>query len=239
MKVLIRQTQLHQRLHCQCLRWARRGHGRTSYPIKAEYVSKNLNQCIDDRIGKNKDSGLSTEAMIEKSLIEAYKDVEDGFFAIFKQNLDKRAYLTVGSCGLTAVILKNSLHIANAGDCEGVVLSKGEAAMTNLRLNAGEPFEQARLIKEFPAEPDIFVCKSACYVKGRLQPTKSFGDFYLKYKEYNFTKIKTFTGPYISAVPLVTHFALNNEHKHLLLGTDGLWDEMDGKVVHDMFLQGR
>ena len=102
--------------------------------------------------------------------------------AIFKQNLDKKQYQRVGSCGLTAVILKNSLHIANAGDCEGVILSKREAQMTNLRLNAGEPFEQARLIKEFPGEPDIFVCKSACYVKGRLQPTRSFGDFYLKFK---------------------------------------------------------
>ena len=85
--------------------------------------------------------------MIEKSLKEAYQDVENGFFAIFKANLDKKQYKTVGSCALTAVILKNSLHIANAGDCEGVILSKNEAAMTNLRLNAGQPFEQARLMK--------------------------------------------------------------------------------------------
>lgn len=83
---------------------------------------------------------------------------------------------------MTAVILKNSLHVANAGDCEGVLLSANEAAMTNLRLNAGESFEQARLVKEFPGEPDIFVCGGACYVKGRLQPTRSFGDFYLKFK---------------------------------------------------------
>jgi serine/threonine protein phosphatase PrpC len=43
---------------------------------------------------------------------------------------------------LTAVILKGSLHIANAGDCEGVLLSKESAQMVNLRLNAGEKFEQ-------------------------------------------------------------------------------------------------
>ena len=53
--------------------------------------------------------------------------------------------------------------------------------MTNLRLNAGEPFEQARLVKKFPGENDIVMCKNACYVKGRLQPTRSLGDFYLKY----------------------------------------------------------
>ena len=55
--------------------------------------------------------------MMEKSLKEAYDDVEQGFFAIFKENLDKKAYQRVGSCALTAVILKNSLHIANSGDC--------------------------------------------------------------------------------------------------------------------------
>ena len=111
--------------------------------------------------------------------------------------------------------------------------------MTNLRLNAGEDFEQARLIKEFPAEPDIFICKSACYVKGRLQPTRSFGDFYLKFKEYNFTKLKTFTGPYITSDPLITHFELKDDHKNLILGTDGLWDEMDAKVIHSKFMETR
>jgi pyruvate dehydrogenase phosphatase len=64
-------------------------------------------------------------------------------------------------------------------------------------------------------------------VKGRLQPTRSFGDFYLKFKEYNFTRLAVFTGPYIEATPLVTHFTLKDEHKHLILASDGLWDELD------------
>lgn len=125
---------------------------------------------------------------------------------------------------MTAVILKNSLHIANAGDCEGVIISDNETAMTNLRLNAGEKFEQIRLHKAFPGEDDIVRCKNACYVKGRLQPTRSFGDFYLKFKEYNFTRLAVFTGPYIEATPLVTHFTLKDEHKNLILASDGLWD---------------
>lgn len=71
------------------------------------------------------------------------------------------------------------------------------------------------------------VCQSACYVKGRLQPTRSFGDFYLKNKEYNFTNIRVFTGPYIESTPLVTNFKLTSEHKNLILATDGLWDEVN------------
>lgn len=50
------------------------------------------------------------------------------------------------------------------------------------------------------------MCWGACYTKGRLQPTRSLGDYYLKYKEYNFTNLKVFTGPYIVAEPIVTHF---------------------------------
>lgn len=74
---------------------------------------------------------------MERSLVEAYLDVERAFFEIFKKNLNDKVYRTVGSCALTAVILKESLHIANAGDCEGVLLSQDTAVMTNLRLNAG------------------------------------------------------------------------------------------------------
>jgi serine/threonine protein phosphatase PrpC len=55
--------------------------------------------------------------------------------------------------------------------------------------NAREPREKARLAALHPGEADIVVCKvgnpSACYVKGRLQPTRSLGDAYLKESEFN------------------------------------------------------
>jgi pyruvate dehydrogenase phosphatase len=75
-------------------------------------------------------------------------------------------------------------------------------------------------------------------VKGRLQPTRSFGDFYLKFKEYNFTRLAVFTGPYIEAAPLLTHFRLEEKHKNLILATDGLWDELNDAEIHEVFRQG-
>lgn len=55
--------------------------------------------------------------------------------------------------------------------------------------NAREPREKARLVAAHPGEDDVVVCKpgniSACYVKGRLQPTRSLGDGYLKDSEFN------------------------------------------------------
>lgn len=107
----------------------------------------------------------------------------------------------MGACALAAVITSSNLFVANAGDCEGVILGSAKPVKINERLNAGEPSEQKRLKETFPNEPDIYKCiqnTNYCYVKGRLQPTRSLGDFYLKNSEYNFTNLAIFTGPYIT-----------------------------------------
>lgn len=170
--------------------------------------------------------------MIETSLKESFDDVENGFLAIFKQNLADKKYQRVGACALAAIVTDSIIFVANAGDCEGVILGDSEPIKTNERLNAGEPSEQKRLRQSFPNEPDIYKCiqnTNYCYVKGRLQPTRSMGDFYLKDPEYNFTNLAIFTGPYITHEPKMTRFNVRPEHKTLVLASDGLWDELDEK----------
>mmetsp|Transcript_33548 Transcript_33548/g.105993 ORF Transcript_33548/g.105993 Transcript_33548/m.105993 type:complete len:570 (-) Transcript_33548:409-2118(-) len=63
--------------------------------------------------------------------------------------------------------------------------------------NARVPFEQLKLLREHPFEADIIRCKRAdsCYVKGRLQPTRSIGDLYLKKPEFNGAPYKWIWGP--------------------------------------------
>ena len=56
---------------------------------------------------------------------------------IFKQNLNNKNYRTVGACGLTAIVLRDSIHVGNAGDCEGIIVGKFESTKTNKRLKAG------------------------------------------------------------------------------------------------------
>jgi pyruvate dehydrogenase phosphatase len=153
---------------------------------------------------------------------------------IFKQNLNNKKYKTVGACALTAIVLKDSIHVANAGDCEGIIVGKFKSTKTNNRLNAGEPEEQDRLYKAFPHEKDIIKCiknTNYCYVKGRLQPTRSLGDFYLKHPEYNFTNLSVFTGPYIDYKPQVSHFKRLKDDRYLILATDGMWDELNDEEV--------
>lgn len=85
------------------------------------------------------------------------------------------------------------------------------------------------------------VCKrpdqTACYVKGRLQPTRSFGDFRLKYKEFNTLpatqSIAAYKqGPYITHEPDIRVFNIQKKHKYIVMGCDGLWDELSkGEVT--------
>ena len=104
--------------------------------------------------------------------------------------------------------------------------------------------EQERLRAAHPHEKDVVHCRQkiveldadgaivttrwgACYVKGRLQPTRAFGDFYLKdERAADFCPDLVpilFTPHYIHAVTSVRKF-LREEGAILILATDGLWD---------------
>ena len=124
---------------------------------------------------------------------------------------------------MIGVVVDNKLYTASCGDSKGVLLREGklkdqvtfESINISKTFNANKKYEQERLKKQFSAEKDAFVCKrndpKACYVKGGLMPTRSLGDFRLKFREFNFHNfeaelgyrrpIPQYTGPYISAEP--------------------------------------
>lgn len=116
----------------------------------------------------------------------------------------------------------------------------------NRELNANNPEEQQRLKALFPNEEDVVICKKdnnqSCYIKGRLQPTRSIGDFRLKYAEFNNPKnypsemeyqspLKNFSGNYITAIPEVKSFDITKKHRSVVLASDGLWDKLGRQEV--------
>lgn len=120
---------------------------------------------------------------------------------------------------MTAVVANDKVYTSNLGDCKGILVNPDHGfKKLNRMLNANSKKEQARLKKEYPKDEDIVVCKKsgACYVKKRLQPTRTIGDFRLKYKEFNnpnkeleekgySRKIKHFHGPYINVSPIILY----------------------------------
>eukprot|EP00924_Labyrinthula_sp_SR-Ha-C_P000864 maker-scaffold_7-snap-gene-6.39-mRNA-1 protein AED:0.01 eAED:0.01 QI:183/1/1/1/1/1/4/328/601 len=102
--------------------------------------------------------------------------------------------------------------------------------------------EQEKLRVEHPKETDVVVCKNknSCYVKGRLQPTRSLGDFHLKFSEFKIpsrTRIQSvhdnpFTPPYITATPEIQLLKLTeNRDEIVVLASDGLWDYLSSQEV--------
>lgn len=204
----------------------------------SDIASKRLLHIIANKLeaGKVKETDKSAiDALLSKSFNEMEHEIIEVIRPSFKMGFGNVA--KVGSCVLLALHRKNHLIIANCGDCRAVLgTSPDHATIINRDHNCRVPLEQTLLQSKHPNESDLVVCKSAraCYVKGRLQLTRSLGDAYLKYAEFNGTPDRTrgrfipepYTPPYVSHEPEVHHITLAPEDKFVILATDGLWDEL-------------
>jgi len=133
------------------------------------------------------------------------------------------------------------LTVANAGDCRAVLASGQGGVVHAIDLsrdhNSREPQEQEAARKAHPGESDILhqATPTAWYIKGRLQPTRSLGDFYLKQSRFNTHQLggayiaTSYTGPYIDWKPEVRYHQVSDRDKFLIMATDGLWDEMSSQ----------
>lgn len=122
--------------------------------------------------------------------------------------------------------------------------------------NAMVKAEQEKLKKEHPGEANAFTCRhpDSCYVKGALQPTRAFGDFSLKYPEFNGPAYvngdrsagrhfaEPFSPPYITAIPEVKSFRIDKHDRFVIIGSDGLWDFLSNdeavEVVREEMAKG-
>ncbi|VWU50068.1 protein phosphatase PPM8, putative, partial [Hepatocystis sp. ex Piliocolobus tephrosceles] len=145
---------------------------------------------------------------------------------------------TIGSCSISVLIDKENYYVANLGDSKIILIRSKSYVLLNHIHNAGKVREQIRLVNEHPNDDDIIICKNRvktfasylgnsnfiqinknnikynpkfetpCYVKGRLQCTKSFGDYHLKSKLFAYDKYnnkylvsKPHSFPYVNADP--------------------------------------
>jgi len=168
----------------------------------------------------------------------------------------------VGACAVCVLIDSENLYVASAGDSRAVLVRGGKCVTISKIHNADQPREQMRLRHAHPGEDDLILCRqptgmvsrftsrtpgcaedldAPCYVKGRLQPTRSFGDFYLKDKRFNFNYqegapflSQPSSPPYITAEPEVDVVQRRPEDEFLLLASDGLFDYLTEQQVADV-----
>jgi pyruvate dehydrogenase phosphatase len=190
----------------------------------------------------------------ELDKLNIYKSIEGGFLmtdrqwvaeisSAFKVGFSQVA--RAGSCAITVFIRDNGIWTANAGDCRAVLGSKkGDiyvAEPLSNDHNCKLASEKLKLMKDHPNEENIVRCKreDSCYVKGHLQPTRSFGDVYLKFAEFNgpspTEKFRgrhvpaPYTPPYITATPEISYREITAEDKFVIIGSDGLWDQLSNE----------
>ena len=67
-------------------------------------------------------------------------------------------------------------------------------------------------------------------MKGRLQPTRTLGDYYLK-KEQEWKGKGPFRGPYLTAEPVINVIRKKQEFIRIIVASDGIWDFLDKWTV--------
>lgn len=218
----------------------------------ADFAQKRFATVMQNEMGA---SLASTPEQISFAMTRAFLRVEREYLYQVKTAFDVGFgdVARTGSCAIIAMVRDDALFVANAGDCRAVLgrrvqsekepnLQAMEAVALSNDHNAREPIEQAKLRALHPLEEDIIRCKreSSCYVKGRLQPTRSLGDAYLKYSEFNGTPGShrssgrylppPYTPPYITAKPEVQHHSIDRARdEFLIIGSDGLWDYLSNE----------
>lgn len=218
----------------------------------SEYVCKNIMNMVVENII---DIDPVDEISIHKQVEKAFSDIEKQIVARSKPSFQMGfgEVAKVGSCVLLAFKSKDRLIVANCGDCRAILGSSisGTSRYAGTRItrdhNARVAYEQLMLEKNHPNESNLVVCKNphACYVKGRLQLTRSLGDLYLKYPEFNGPANnrsggrhipEPYTPPYVGTLPDLHFLQLdkNGKDKFVILATDGVWDYLTDQQAVDI-----
>ena len=197
---------------------------------------------------------------IIKSLKDSYKRIETEFLKIaFNEHLkENNKYSYLGSCALSAIIINKKIFIANLGDSKARLFfidknnnkyknyTKYKVKKVSKVFNIRKKSEQKKMKKKYPDDNDIYRCygPKSCYVKGILQPTRTLGDYTLKYVYFNINDFKNkdllkqfeqyFQGPYISSKPDIQIYDIQDNYKYLIMGSDGLWDVIKSKEMSEL-----
>ncbi|KAI7855786.1 phosphatase 2C-like domain-containing protein [Circinella umbellata] len=161
-----------------------------------------------------------------------------------------------GSCACAVYLEGDDLYAANTGDSRVVIIRQEEdGSWTGRRLveeqSPAHPAWRAHMISQHPPnESGAIVRRNRIF--GLIAVGGSFGDIMYKVpKEYQMNVLpyipyeiySTFaryhhrivvnyhTPPYLYSKPLVTHHKLEKGDKYVVLGTDGLWDELSWDSV--------
>ncbi|KUF95447.1 Serine/threonine-protein kinase TNNI3K [Phytophthora nicotianae] len=178
-----------------------------------------------------------------------FKDTEEEFKRRSQVKFEQGSWssCSVGACAVMALIIEKKLYVASCGDCRAIMAyreSDGTLSVEQITFDhsANEEREQHRLRALYPEDYDIIceIGQKNFYVKGRLQPTRSIGDTYMKVKDVNRYPMPrglrirgSFRRPYISGRPS------ESKARVCRTGSDGLFGELKNEEIVQLVDQFR
>lgn len=172
-----------------------------------EFVQRNLYANIKSHL-------VAGEENVTQAIIKGFKDTDQEFTRQSRLQFEHGSWnaCSVGACAVVALMVGKRLFVASCGDCRAILAVRepdGSLGVEQVTFDhsANEEREQRRLRVLYPNDRDIVreVGTNNFYVKGRLQPTRSIGDTYMKFKEVNKAPMPRglrihgdFTRPYIT-----------------------------------------
>ena len=223
--------------------------------VLSEYANLVLYPYFIEAYNSKNNLEINEENRIIYSLKKSIERIEEEFklISFLKYNEGNKKYKNYGTCELISIIINNKLYTATLGDSKARLFIKEKSnsksdfkyKKVSKVFNIRKKEEQKKLKEKSPNIDDIYKCKreKVCYVKGRLQPTSSLGDYYLKNvcfslnmnkinnDKYIENEIKKYEGPFIESMPDIKVYNLDEKDKYLVVGSDGLWDYLNSKDI--------
>ncbi|XP_028287844.1 pyruvate dehydrogenase [acetyl-transferring]-phosphatase 2, mitochondrial [Parambassis ranga] len=199
-------------------------------------------------------AGMSPQDALDCAFKRLDADISLEAQVPLSNDLIKSTAIQVAFAGCTACVAHvgiDGIHVANAGDCRAVLgVQEEDGSWSALPLskdhNSQNKTEVERIKAQHPpSETNTVVTDDR--LLGVLMPLRAFGDVRFKWSRelqqsilaslesgvdldslnlYQYTPPNYLTPPYLDVAPEITYHKLRPQDRFLILGTDGLWDEL-------------
>lgn len=186
---------------------------------------------------------VAGEPLSEDLIRRAFLLTEQGFQSHVARTVRQRPQIAgTGCCALVGVLAPGgTLFVASLGDSRAVLgTASGEALELSQEHNASHQEVRAELQAQHPEDPDVVVFKNGVWrVKGIIQVSRSFGDFYLKLPDFatpevlqaRFRLPEPLRRPVLSAVPHIRRRDVQPQDRFVVFASDGLWEQLSNEQV--------
>lgn len=152
---------------------------------------------------------------LSEAFVETDKSFRDELDSLRKSKREIQKNCHPGCTAVVALLIRNKLFVANAGDCRAILCRSGHPIALSKDHVASCPEERERVISAGESvkwQVDTWRVGAAA-----LQVTRSIGDDDLK--------------PAVTAEPEISEKILSSEDEYLVMASDGLWDVISNEEV--------